>query len=303
MTTFSSRSYPSKVLLYGEYTIIAQGAALAIPYPTFAGCWQRLSSNNSIAIASHQSLLVILSFLQKSTLDFLNLAAFATDLEQGIWFDSNIPSGYGLGSSGAVCAAIYDRYGLQKTRNWQELQTKLATIENCFHGRSSGIDPLVSYLQQPLLIADDGRIQQVNLPIPNTHTGGGLFLLDTQLERQATPFINFFVEAATQPYFKKSYIAPAKQAAKQAIAALLELQPTQLLAATQQLSALQYQHLSPMVPEHSSRIWKQGLETQAYSIKLCGAGGGGFLLGATADWATIKNKYLQNCKTTLIYSW
>ncbi len=303
MTTFYSKSYPSKVLLYGEYTIIEQGAALAIPYPTLAGRWQRLSSNNSIATASHQSLLVILSFLQKSTLDFLNLDAFAIDLEQGIWFDSNIPGGYGLGSSGAVCAAIYDRYCLQKTTNWQELQSKLAAIENCFHGRSSGIDPLVSYLQQPLLITADGDIQQVDLPLANTPTGGGLFLLDTQLERQATAFINFFVNAAKQSDFQKSYIAPAKQAAQQAIAALIEPQPSQLLTATKQLSALQYQHLSPMVPEHFSHIWEQGLDTQAYSIKLCGAGGGGFLLGATADWEATKNKYLKNNNVTLIYSW
>ena len=36
------------------------------------------------------------------------------DLEKGMYFDSSIPMGYGVGSSGAIVAAIYDRYADHK---------------------------------------------------------------------------------------------------------------------------------------------------------------------------------------------
>ena len=34
-----------------------------------------------------------------------------------------------------------------------------------------------------------------------------------------------------------------------------------------------------MIPEDMRKIWALGLETSAFSIKLCGAGGGGYFLG------------------------
>ena len=43
-------------------------------------------------------------------LDFIDLKRWAHDSENRLAIDSNIPIGYGLGSSGAVTACIYDRY-------------------------------------------------------------------------------------------------------------------------------------------------------------------------------------------------
>ena len=38
-----------------------------------------------------------------------------------------------------------------------------------------------------------------------------------------------------------------------------------------------------MIPEAFRKIWQYGLETHSYYLKLCGSGGGGFLLGFTDD--------------------
>ncbi len=38
-----------------------------------------------------------------------------------------------------------------------------------------------------------------------------------------------------------------------------------------------------MIPETVKGIWKKGLETNMYYLKLCGSGGGGMLLGFTTD--------------------
>ena len=46
-----------------------------------------------------------------------------------------------------------------------------------------------------------------------------------------------------------------------------------------------------MIPKNVERLWEKGLETNAYYLKLCGSGGGGFVLGFTED--------LEKAKTML----
>ena len=36
------------------------------------------------------------------------------DIDKGMYFDSSIPQGYGVGSSGALVAAVYDKYANDK---------------------------------------------------------------------------------------------------------------------------------------------------------------------------------------------
>ena len=39
-----------------------------------------------------------------------------------------------------------------------------------------------------------------------------------------------------------------------------------------------------MIPKLFVDLWEQGLQSKSYSLKLCGAGGGGFLMGMTRDF-------------------
>jgi mevalonate kinase len=39
-----------------------------------------------------------------------------------------------------------------------------------------------------------------------------------------------------------------------------------------------------MIPENIFNAWKRGLDTNAYYLKLCGSGGGGYILGFTKDY-------------------
>ena len=43
-----------------------------------------------------------------------DLAALKKDISLGLYFDSSIPQGYGVGSSGALVASIYDKYAIGK---------------------------------------------------------------------------------------------------------------------------------------------------------------------------------------------
>jgi mevalonate kinase len=88
-----------------------------------------------------------------------DLAELKSDVETGMYFDSSIPQGYGVGSSGALVAAIYDRYAQDKITVLENLtREKLLQLKNIFSQmesfsrKSSGLDPLNSYLSIPILI-------------------------------------------------------------------------------------------------------------------------------------------------------
>ena len=137
--------YYSKVILFGEYSMIFDATALMIPLKRFSAQWQLpLSFNRAASLPSNQSLKRFCQYLSENeTLSYLfDLQALKKDLDDGLFLASNVPSGYGLGSSGTLVAAVYDRYALQKTENYLQLKTLFGQMESHFHGSSSGIDPL-----------------------------------------------------------------------------------------------------------------------------------------------------------------
>lgn len=282
--------YPSKVLLLGEYTIIQNSAALAIPYTHYRSYWSDHTSANTFENTidvdfSKQSLQKIALDLKSLDRPLLDLKQLEEDLNNGLWFCTNSPMGYGLGSSGAVCAAIYDRYALQKTDDLQVLKEDLALLEHSFHGKSSGIDPLIAYIKQPLWVHADKSIESIQLPKKKE---GAIFLIDTRLPRISTPLINFFVSSCEQADFNHSFVHPVSAAVDEAIHALIEGKFTDLMQSIQVISELQLAFLPPMVPSVVQELWQKGLDSNAFYLKICGAGGGGFMLGFAHDWEKVK---------------
>ena len=49
------------------------------------------------------------------------------------------------------------------------------------------------------------------------------------------------------------------------------------------ISKIQYDFFGEMIPDHFREIWKTGLDSNKFRIKLCGAGGGGVLMGIMKD--------------------
>ncbi len=52
---------------------------------------------------------------------------------------------------------------------------------------------------------------------------------------------------------------------------------------TKKLSKVVLDNFKPMIPEKFHELWKKGIETNDYYLKLCGSGGGGYILGFTQD--------------------
>jgi len=106
----------SKILLFGEYGIIKDSKGLSIPYNFYNGALKIIDINTSLAKDSNTKLFKFYDYLKNlnSPLVNFNLDKFHSDLKLGMYFDSSIPEGYGVGSSGALVAAIYDYYALIK---------------------------------------------------------------------------------------------------------------------------------------------------------------------------------------------
>ena len=70
---------------------------------------------------------------------------------------------------------------------------------------------------------------------------------------------------------------------------------------TKQLSKIVLNHFKPMIPKKFHSIWKAGIESNAYYLKLCGSGGGGYILGFTEDLQAAQ-KALSAHKLEVVYN-
>jgi mevalonate kinase len=283
-TPIDSTPIAAKILLWGEHSLMLGSAALALPLPVFGGAWQLHGSRNQ-----QYQLLEFANFLptlcQKMQFS-LQTDVFQQALKhQGLYFAANIPRGYGVGSSGAVVAAVYRTFGGDMRVPLTTLRERLGAMESFFHGKSSGLDPLVSAVGEAIVIQPNGEIVVPQVQAWDD-TRLQFFLLDTQTPRSAAPWIQLFRQKCTAPAYQQllqNELVPTVQiAVEQTI--LGASQST--FAAFDLISRLQYQYFTEMIPEHCRSAWANGWAHDAvYRLKLCGAGGGGFLLGATFDWA------------------
>ena len=286
--TESDRRFGSKVLLFGEYSVILNSMALSIPYPLFEGSLTFPKVAGKGVDAELKAFAkYLLKLKEKVELPFVfDVDSFDFDVGQGLTFDSSIPQGYGVGSSGALCAAIFDRYA-QSDRSFigdatriRELKKNFALLESHFHGSSSGVDPLISYFNRPILvngISDLGVVE-----IPDYHEGAGaMFLLNTGRARRTEPLVNLFLEKCRTENFRDLCEGELRPITNRCIESFLEGRLSSLSDNFSQLSEFQWQHLTPMIPNLFRDLWRKGLESEDFTLKLCGAGGGGFLLGLT----------------------
>ena len=55
-----------------------------------------------------------------------------------------------------------------------------------------------------------------------------------------------------------------------------------------------------MIPSEFHDLWRKGIETNTYYLKLCGSGGGGFMLGFTKDYEETE-KALKGYRLEVVY--
>lgn len=301
----------SKILLFGEYGIIKDSKGLSIPYNFYNGALKLDKNLSGSAKASNETLLNYLDYLHSmdTNLVTFNLEALAKDISNGMYFDSSIPQGYGVGSSGALVAAIYDKYAHEKITVLENLtRERLLTLkaifsemESFFHGKSSGLDPLNSYLSLPILINSKDHIEATGIPSQNASGKGAVFLLDSGIIGETAPMVQIFMDKMKQEGFRKMIKNQFIKHTDACVEDFLKGDLKSLFQNTKQLSKIVFNHFKPMIPKKFHQIWQAGIESNSYYLKLCGSGGGGYILGFTEDIQKAQ-KVLSDYKLEVVYN-
>lgn len=303
----------SKILLFGEYGIIKDSKGLSIPYNFYNGALKIDDNTSVVALKSNQSLKKFVSYLAnlqqvRTDLVSFNIEALSNDVEAGMYFDSSIPQGYGVGSSGALVAAVYDKYAIDKITILENLTREkllklkeiFSQMESFFHGKSSGLDPLNSYLSIPILINSKDNIEATGIPNQVANGKGAVFLLDSGIVGETAPMVNIFMEKLKEEGFRKMLKSQFIKYTDACVENFLHGDAKALFSNTKKLSKVVLSHFKPMIPEQFHQIWQKGIDTNDYYLKLCGSGGGGYILGFTQDLEKAKIS-LKDYKLEVVY--
>lgn len=282
--TFATmQQYPAKLLLFGEHLLLLGASALAVPVHGFA-LTPRFGGKNPAGGEMLQKLKQFAESTELASVAGMDKESFISDLENGLYFESDIPAGYGLGSSGALCAAVYDRYCREKSADPTELKSVFARMESFFHGSSSGIDPLTSYLGKPLLIRHKTEVSVAEMkPWASAPV---IFLLDTRMPRHTGPLVQWFIERSREPAFAKKLEEQLLPAHETMVRAWLNAEAEAFWAALKGVSVFQLHHFQPMIPDVVRPLWVESEKSGEFCLKICGAGGGGYVLGFARSRAT-----------------
>lgn len=247
-----------------------------MPLHTYAGSW--VIDKNHPSRSHLESLKrYLLSRSRSGDLVGIDFDEMERLSSKGLAFKSSIPEGYGLGSSGAVSAAIYDLFMNPKELvDLTKLKKDLSIIESCFHGSSSGIDPIVSYLNQPVLIHNKEKIEL--LDAVNQRINEHIYLIDTGIKRSTAPLVEAYLETRRS---SEQFIMEMQDISlinDELIAAYLMDDLSAFNNLMMDLSRCQYKTMKMMIPEAYHRQWQEGLDSGQYAMKINGAGAGGFLM-------------------------
>ena len=274
--------YYSKVILFGEYSMIFDATALMIPLKRFSAQWQFPQSRNlASSLPSNQSLKQFCKYLFEiqELSNLFDFQSFNKDLNEGLFLASNVPSGYGLGSSGTLVAAVYDRYAIQKNNDYLQLKSLFGLMESHFHGSSSGIDPLQCYLGQPFKITPEGvQILSDDFLEKDIH----ICLIDTKIKSNTKPLVNHFKQQRENPDFLNRFQAEYLPCVKTCIEAMISGDKELFFKSLKQLTQGQLQFLRPMITENTLDLFTTDFDFN-FGVKISGSGGGGYVLGFTDD--------------------
>ena len=302
----------SKIMLFGEYSIICGSMALTIPYSHFNGSLNFINKNQytdlDFARGSNQQLReyyqqYLLPTAEKGCLpEKFNYKLLGKEIDAGLYFESSIPEGYGLGSSGALVAALYHRYvekGKTPPRptttqlDIPKLKKDLAVLESWFHGTSSGIDPLICYLRHPILIQEDQSITPIEIPRYNLTSDDAIFLINSGKSIKTAPLVDQFIKDCENPEFKNKIQDEYIPINNNCIQSLIDADIEKFEKQVRELSMFQATYFNRMIPPTLEMEWMFGITTGKFMLKLCGSGGGGFILGFTHHYKEVRERFLD----------
>ena len=146
-----------------------------------------------------------------------------------------------------------------------ELKTIFSNLENYYHGTSSGLDPLICYLNLPILIKSKNNLGTVGIPSSNNGKGA-VFLLNTGEVGNTQPLVKHFLERCKEEGFREMLKNKFKN--NDAVLKLLKNEGESLLKNVKSLSKVLYDNFQPMIPKLFRKLWKDGIDSNSYYLKL-----------------------------------
>ena len=277
-----SISFNSKILLFGEYGIMHDSNALSIPYKKFNGSLSKsnhLSEDQKISNRNIESLYEYI--IQEDYLnDIINSDNLKEEIDSGLYFDSNIPIGSGLGSSGALVSSIISRYSKVDLKSFSNSEIKkiMSLVESKFHGNSSGFDPAVSYFNKPMLYSN----QKIKLIERIAFKDFKVYIIDSQIDSSTKKMIKVFEDKISKSEFRLFFNSKFINNTNQCINHLINTSKL-FRDSVKELSNDTLHNFQEMIPEKLKKKWKEGIKNDSYYMKLCGSGGGGFFLAYDFD--------------------
>ncbi len=275
-------SFNSKLLLFGEYGLMYDAMALSVPFDRFSGCLDfdldQSHLESTAEIRKFYGHLKSGDAFQLLHFQF-DLDKLEKDLDKGLYFSSTIPQQYGVGSSGALVAALFKKYAFvsapENELSPDILKSDFALLESYFHGKSSGLDPLISYLNRPILIDSKKQICPIEFDLNKFDLA--MALIDTKTTGATGPLVQHFIDLFNFPEFEQAFEKQFIPANNGCIEALLNDDKPGFFLNLEQLVKFQVYHFHRMIPVNFHRIISFAHCEKVY-IKLLGSGGGGFLL-------------------------
>ncbi len=280
--------YYSKVILFGEYSMIFDSTALMVPLRQFSAQWRfashLLAQGSAASNANLQRFADYLSTLD-GVKDNFDLQRFKHDLYYNLFLDSNVPSGYGLGSSGTLVAAVYDAYAKQKSDDLLALKTLFGQMESFFHGSSSGIDPLQCYVGKSFKITPK-EVQILSDDF--LQKGIHVCLIDTKIKSNTKPLVEHFEKQRLDPSFSNRFQKEYTPQVKSCIDSMIQGDKDLFFKSLNLLTKGQLEFLRPMITDNTLDLFTTDYDFH-FGVKISGSGGGGYVLGFTDDLEKASN--------------
>ncbi|OFZ20846.1 MAG: hypothetical protein A2X94_04865 [Bdellovibrionales bacterium GWB1_55_8] len=264
-----------KWVLAGEHAVLRGATAVALPLPDYSLKLTFRPSAENLRITPDSASDLLLDMIS----GILSRSGHEPAPPSGLLsIESTLPTGAGLGSSAALCVALTrwtgEALGIPES-DWQEMARSL---ENRFHGQSSGMDVSTILAGTPITFSTARGSVPLNLKRLPRFT-----FHDTGLRANTSDCIAKVRELASRsPEIAARLDQGMREAAEMAREALIDFNQQgapalKHLAESMRLAQESYAGWG-LLPDAARKLQTRLLTEGALACKLTGAGGGGFLI-------------------------